>query len=138
MQVSFFRAVRHLTQRFGESQTTCPVRAQKDTTGANFYSQGCGHAGVRRRKQGLLLRDGWIMPCRAKPLASNIVIYVSTNLHRLWTYAHLAQNFVHSDKVLRRRLATMGGTITTGPHLHLNRVGGCQQQTEYEQWFWLY
>lgn len=50
-----------------------------------------------------------------------VAIYVQTN-HRIWYYAHLAQNFVNKgDKVLRGQpIGIMGATgNVTGPHLHL-------------------
>lgn len=50
-----------------------------------------------------------------------VVIFVPTN-RRLWTYAHLAQNFVKKgDKVLRGQpVGLMGNTgNVTAPHLHL-------------------
>ncbi len=60
-------------------------------------------------------------PVQGKAYGINVVIFVPQN-RRLWTYAHLAQNFVNvGDQVLRgQALGVMGSTgNTTGPHLHL-------------------
>lgn len=60
-------------------------------------------------------------PIQGKAYGINVVIYVPVNRH-LWTYAHLAQNFVKKgDKALRGQpIGIMGGTgNVTAPHLHL-------------------
>ncbi len=60
-------------------------------------------------------------PVAGKSYGNNVVIYVPVN-RRLWTYAHLTENYVKKgDKVLRGQvIGLMGATgNTTGPHLHL-------------------
>jgi murein DD-endopeptidase MepM/ murein hydrolase activator NlpD len=60
-------------------------------------------------------------PVTGKSYGNNVVVHVPTN-RRLWTYAHLAENYVNKgEKVLRgQALGLMGSTgNTTGPHLHL-------------------
>ena len=68
-----------------------------------------------------IVREDIDDPVAGKAYGNNVTIYVATN-RRLWTYAHLAQNFVKKgDKVLRGQPIGIEGDTgnTTGPHLHL-------------------
>ena len=90
-----------------------------------------GHEGLDLAPQGAdkkvyAVESGFVReddddPVQGKAYGINVVIYAPTN-RRLWTYAHLAENYVKKgDKILRgQALGLMGDTgNTTGPHLHL-------------------
>ena len=118
MQIPF-SAGATLTQGFGEN----PQNYQQ--FGLNGH-EGLDYIPKDADKQVYAVESGTVAndvddPVVGKSYGINVVIFVPTN-RRLWTYAHLAQNFVNQgDKVLRGQpIGIMGDTgNTTGPHLHL-------------------
>jgi len=90
-----------------------------------------GHEGLDLTPQGAdkkvyavesgIVREEVDDPVQGKAYGIHVVIYVPTN-RRLWTYAHLAENYVsQGDKILRGQpIGLMGDTGNTrGAHLHL-------------------
>lgn len=108
-----------LTQGFGEN----PQNYQQ--FGLNGH-EGLDYIPKDADKQVYAVESGTVVsdvddPVQGKSYGTNVVVFVPTN-RRLWTYAHLAQNFVSKgEKVLRGQvIGLMGDTgNTTGPHLHL-------------------
>lgn len=108
-----------LTQAFGANPQNYAQFGLNGHEGLDFIPQGDDKK-VYAVESGIVVQDT-DDPVGGKAYGNNVVIFVPTN-RRLWTYAHLAENYVQSgDKVLRGQpLGLMGNTgNTTGPHLHL-------------------
>lgn len=118
MQIPF-SAGATLTQGFGEN----PQDYQKFSLNGH---EGLDYIPKDEDKRVYAVESGLVVsdiddPVQGKSYGINVVIYVPAN-RRLWTYAHLAQNFVNKgDKVLRGQpIGMMGDTGNTrGAHLHL-------------------
>ncbi|MBI4671252.1 MAG: M23 family metallopeptidase [Chloroflexi bacterium] len=108
-----------LTQAFGANPQNYAQFGLNGHEGLDFVPQG-GDKKVYAVESGVVVQDV-DDPVPGKAYGINVVIYVPLN-RRLWTYAHLAENYVkQGDKILRGQpLGLMGNTgNTTGPHLHL-------------------
>lgn len=108
-----------LTQGFGENPQNYQQFGLNGHEGLDFIPRDAD-------KQVYAVESGTVVsdvddPVQGKSYGTNVVVLVPAN-RRLWTYAHLAQNFVSKgEKVLRGQvIGIMGDTgNTTGPHLHL-------------------
>lgn len=108
-----------LTQGFGENPQNYSQFGLKGHEGLDFIPKDPDKQ-VYAVESGIVKEDV-DDPVQGKSYGIHVIIFVPTN-HRLWTYAHLAQNFVSANqKVLRGQpIGLMGATgNTTGPHLHL-------------------
>lgn len=108
-----------LTQAFGANPAKYAQFGLNGHEGLDYIPQGADKK-VYAVESGIVVQD-IDDPIQGKAYGINVVIFVPQN-RRLWTYAHLAQNFVNSgDKVLRGQpLGLMGDTGNTeGAHLHL-------------------
>lgn len=108
-----------LTQGFGDNPQNYAQFGLKGHEGLDFIPKDADKQ-VYAVESGVVTEDV-DDPVQGKAYGINVVIFVATN-RRLWTYAHLSQNFVKKgDKVLRGQPIGVEGATgnTTGPHLHL-------------------
>jgi murein DD-endopeptidase MepM/ murein hydrolase activator NlpD len=108
-----------LTQAFGANPQNYAQFGLNGHEGLDFIPVG-NDKQVRAVESGIVVQDV-DDPVQGKAYGINVTIFVPVN-RRLWTYAHLAENYVNKgDRVLRGQpLGLMGDTgNTTGPHLHL-------------------
>lgn len=108
-----------LTQPFGANPQDYAQFGLNGHEGLDFIPQGDDKK-VYAVESGVVVQDV-DDPVQGKAYGINVVIYVPVN-RRLWTYAHLAENYVNKgDKVLRgQQIGLMGDTGNThGAHLHL-------------------
>ena len=128
MQIPF-SAGATLTQGFGENPQNYKQFGLNGHEGLDFIPKDAD-------KQVYAVESGMVVsdvddPVKGKSYGTNVVIFVPAN-RRIWTYAHLATNFVnHGDKVLRGQPVGIMGDMgnTTGPHLHLGlRLARRQRQ----------
>ncbi len=108
-----------LTQRFGDNPQNYAQFGLNGHEGLDYIPQGADKK-VYALESGVVTKDV-DDPVAGKSYGNNVTIYSATN-HRLWHYAHLAENYVKpGDKVVRGQpIGLMGCTgNTTGPHLHL-------------------
>lgn len=114
-----FAAGSTLTQPFGANPQNYAQFGLNGHEGLDFIPQGADKI-VHAVESGIVVQDV-DDPLQGKAYGNTVTIYVPVN-RRLWTYAHLAENFVNQgDKVLRgQAIGVMGDTgNTSGPHLHL-------------------
>lgn len=107
------------TQAFGVNPDRYQPFGLKGHEGLDLVAQGTDKQ-VHAVESGIVVRDV-DDPVQGKNYGINVVIFAATP-RRLWTFAHLAENYVSvGDRVLRGQpLGLMGATgNTTGPHLHL-------------------
>jgi len=108
-----------LTQGFGEHPENYSQFGLNGHEGLDLIPQGTDKK-VYAVESGIVQKDV-DDPVAGKSYGNNVSIYSAVN-HRLWHYAHLAENYVKAgDKVQRgQSIGLMGNTgNTTGPHLHL-------------------
>jgi murein DD-endopeptidase MepM/ murein hydrolase activator NlpD len=108
-----------LSQGFGENPENYTQFGLNGHEGLDYLPQGDDRR-IYAVESGLV-REDVDDPVQGKAYGINVVVFVPVN-RRLWTYAHLAQNFVSKgDTVLRGQpIGLMGSTgNTTGAHLHL-------------------
>ncbi len=118
MQIPF-AAGSTLTQAFGVNAQAYAQFGLNGHEGLDFIPQGADKK-VYAVESGIVVQDV-DDPVQGKAYGNNVTIYVPVN-RRLWTYAHLAENYVkQGEKVLRGQLlGLMGDTGNThGAHLHL-------------------
>lgn len=118
MQIPF-SAGATLTQGFGENPQNYQQFGLNGHEGLDFIPKDADKK-VYAVESGIV-REDFDDPVQGKSYGNNVVIFVPTN-RRLWTYAHLAENFVKKgDRVLRGQpIGIMGSTgNTSGAHLHL-------------------
>ena len=108
-----------LTQAFGVNAQDYAQFGLNGHEGLDFIPQDADKK-VYAVESGVVVQDV-DDPVQGKAYGNNVTIYVPVN-RRLWTYAHLAENFVkQGERVLRGQLiGLMGDTGNTrGAHLHL-------------------
>lgn len=118
MQIPF-SAGSTLTQAFAANPQDYAQFGLNGHEGLDFIPKGDDKK-VYAVESGIVVQDV-DDPVQGKAYGINVVIYVPVN-RRLWTYAHLAENYVKKgDKVLRgQAIGLMGDTGNTrGAHLHL-------------------
>lgn len=118
MQIPFANGFT-LTQGFGENPQNYTQYGLKGHEGLDMVPKGTDSK-VYAVEAGTVANDT-DNAADGKEYGINVVIFVPAN-RRLWTYAHLAQNFVtKGERVARGQLiGIMGNTgNVTAPHLHL-------------------
>lgn len=108
-----------LTQGFGANPQNYAQFGLNGHEGLDYVPQGNDQR-VYAVEAGTVMSDV-DNPIEGKEYGNTVVIFVPGN-RRLWTYAHLAQNFVtKGEKVARGQLIGIMGSTgnTSGPHLHL-------------------
>lgn len=108
-----------LSQGFGENPQNYAQFGLGGHEGLDYIPQGADHK-VYAVESGIV-REDIDDPVQGKAYGIYVTVFVPAN-RRLWTYAHLARNFVSKgEKVLRGEpIGLMGDTGNTmGPHLHL-------------------